>query len=222
MRTILILFVALACCCDSQVAEKANEDYATPALRQKAAAEMGHWVRPSVEHTAELVASLGLQPGDTVADIGAGVGYLLPHLVARVGAFGAVIAEDIHPDFLVQAQEKIKAAGWRNVRTVLGTERDPRLPAGQLDVALLLDTYHHLNYPAPMLQQIARALKPRGRLIIVEYYRSRKHPGASDEDLRMHIRLDRDEVVGEVEAQGFHLTRRFDHLPHEYVLMFSK
>jgi ubiquinone/menaquinone biosynthesis C-methylase UbiE len=221
MRAIVIL-CGLAGCCHSQVAVKANEDYATPARRQRAATEMGHRVRPSVEHTAELVASLGLQPGDTVADIGAGVGYLLPHLVARVGAFGAVIAEDIHPDFLAQAQEKIAAAGWRNVRTVLGTERDPRLPAGQLDVALLLDTYHHLNYPAPMLQQIARALKPRGRLIIVEYYRSRKHPGATDEDLRTHIRLDREEVIAEVEAQGFRLAQRFDHLPHEYVLMFSK
>jgi ubiquinone/menaquinone biosynthesis C-methylase UbiE len=217
-----VILCGLACCCHAQVAVKANQDYATPALRQKAAAEMGHRVRPSVERTAALVASLGLRPGDTVADIGTGVGYLLPHLVARVGAFGAVIAEDIHPDFLAQAQEKIKAAGWRNVRTVLGTERDPRLPVGQLDVALLLDTYHHLNYPAPMLQHIARALRPRGRLIIVEYYRSRKHPGASDEDLRTHIRLDRDEVVAEVAAQGFRLLKQFDHLPHEYVLMFTK
>jgi ubiquinone/menaquinone biosynthesis C-methylase UbiE len=183
---------------------------------------MGHSVRPLVERTAELVASFGLRHGDAVADIGTGVGYLIPYLVARVGVFGSVIAEDIYPDFLAQAQQRSTAAGWQNVRTVLGTEQDPKLPAGQLDAALLLDTYHHLNYPVPILQQIARALKPHGRLIIVEYYRSRKHPGASDDDLRAHIRLDRDEVVAEVEAQGFRLARRFDHLPHEYVLTFSK
>jgi predicted methyltransferase len=222
MLKLLILFAGLGCCCYSQLAQKANQDYATPALRQRAAAEMAHRVRPSVEHTAELVASFGLRPGDAVADVGTGVGYLIPYLVAQVGIFGAVVAEDICPEFLAQAEGRIKAAGWRNVRTVLGTERNPNLPAGQLDMAVLLDTYHHLNYPTPVLQGIARGLKRGGRLVIVDYYRSRTHPGASFEDLRTHIRLDRDEVVTEVQAQGFRLSNSFDHLPYEYVLIFHK
>lgn len=222
MRRLVILFLAASCWCVCQVARNANEDYGTDAMRQKAAWEMDHWVRPSVEHTTDLMSSLELRPGDAVADIGTGVGYLLPYLVARVGARGSVIAEDIYPDFLAKAQERISAAGWKNVRTVPGTEHDPKLPLARLDVALLLDTYHHLNYPAEMLRHIRRALKPDGRLVIVEYYRSRKHPGASAEDLRTHIRLDRDEVVAEVQANKFHFVRQFDHLPHEYVLMFSK
>ena len=89
-------------------------------------------------------------------------------------------------------------------------------------MALLLDTYHHLNYPAETPRHIRQALKIRGQLIIVKYYRSRKHPGASDEDLRTHIRLDRDEVVTEVSAHGFRLAKQFDHLPYEYVLMFGR
>jgi ubiquinone/menaquinone biosynthesis C-methylase UbiE len=219
---VVLLCVAAGCRCDSQVAQKPNEDYDTAERRQRAALEMDHWVRAGVERTGDLVASLGLRPGDVVADIGTGVGYLLPYLAARVGPQGAVIAEDIFPDFLAKAQEKIDAAGWRNVRTVLGSERDPKLPANQLDVALLLDTYHHLNYPTETLRHIRRALKVRGQLIIVEYYRSRKHPSASDEDLRSHIRLDRDEVVAEVSAHGFRLAKQYDHLPHEYVLMFGR
>jgi SAM-dependent methyltransferase len=222
MRRILILFAGVSCCCYSQVALKPNEDYLTPERRERAAFEMSHQVRPAVEHTSELVASLGLRPGETVADIGTGVGYLLPYLVGIVGARGAVVAEDIYPDFLARAQEKIDAAGWHNVRTVLGTEDNPKLGVSQFDTVLVLDTYHHLNYPERMLQHIRRALKPRGRLIIVEYYRSRKHPGASDEDLRSHLRLDRDDVAGEVSAQGFHLSRQFDHLPYEYVLIFGR
>jgi ubiquinone/menaquinone biosynthesis C-methylase UbiE len=218
----LIVFVGLGCCCYSQVAQKANEDYLTPVRREKAAFEMTHWVRPKVEHTSELVASFGLRPGETVADVGTGVGYLLPYLVSVVGAQGTVIGEDIYSDFLATAQEKIDTAGWRNVRTVLGTEDNPKLGVSQLDTALLLDTYHHLNYPARMLQNIRRALKPGGRLVIVEYYRSRPHPGAMDADLRSHIRLDRDDVAKEVSAQGFHLSKEFDHLPHEYVLMFIR
>jgi ubiquinone/menaquinone biosynthesis C-methylase UbiE len=218
----VLLFAVAASCCTAQVAEKANEDYDTAAMRQKAAFEMDHWVRPSVEHSGALIASLGLRPGAVVADIGTGVGYLLSYLAAAVGPQGAVIGEDIYSDFLSKAQEKIKARGWTNVRTVLGTEYNPNLPPAQLDVALVVDTYHHLNYPVLMLKNIRRALNPHGRLIIVDYYRTRQHPGTSMDDLREHIRLDRDEVVAEVSAQGFHLVRSFDHLPHEYVLMFGK
>lgn len=219
---LVFFFLAAAFCSHPQVSQKANEDYQTPERREKAAWEMNHWVRPRVEHTTELVDSLEIQPGDTVADVGTGAGYLLPYLVAKAGAQGAVIGEDIFPDFLAKAQERITAAGWQNVRTVLGTEEDPKLPLAKLDMALLLDTYHHLNYPKSMLQHIRGALKPRGRLIIVEYYRSRKHPGATDEDLRAHIRLDRDEVAAEVAVQGFRLSKQFDHLPHEYVLVFAR
>jgi SAM-dependent methyltransferase len=133
-----------------------------------------------------------------------------------------VVAEDIYEDFLSIAEAKIKNAGWANVRTVQGTEQNPNLEPARFDVALLVDTYHHLNYPVPMLQHIRHALKPNGRLIIADYYRSRKHPSASDEDLRSHIRADRDEVAAEVEAQGFGLMAQFDHLPNEYVLVFVK
>ena len=218
---IALLFV-LAGSCGAQVAKKANEDYETAERRQHAASEMDHRVRPSVEHTAELVESLGIRPTDAVADVGAGVGYLIPYLLPKVGPFGSVVAEDIVPDFVAKVQEKIKAAGWRNVRAVLGTELDPKLPPARFDVAIVLDTYHHFNYPVQMLQHIRTALKPKGRLIIIEYYRSRHHPSATDEDLQSHLRLDRDGVVAEVSAHGFHLTKSFDHLPYEYVLNFAR
>ena len=212
----------LAGCCLAQVAKKPNEDYATLERRQHAASEMEHPIRPTVEHTAELVESLGIRPLDTVADVGTGVGYLIPYLLSKVGPFGGVWAEDIFPDFVASARKKIEAARWRNVHAVLGTEQDPKLPPAQFDVAVVLDTYHHFNYPLQMLQHIRTALKPQGRLIIIEYYRSRLRPGATEEDLQSHIRLDRDGVVAEVTAHGFHLTRSFDHLPYEYVLDFAK
>lgn len=92
----------------------------------------------------------------------------------------------------------------------------------RLDGAIFLDTYHHLNYPEETVRHVQQSLKPQGRLIVIDFYRSRKHPGTSDEDRLAHIRLDPDEVVPEVEAQGFHLARQFDHLPHVYVLIFEK
>jgi ubiquinone/menaquinone biosynthesis C-methylase UbiE len=204
------------------VAQKANEEYQTSRGRQRAAAEMDNPNRESAEETSRLMASLKLKRGDAVADVGTGAGHLLSYIVEYVGTQGSVEAEDIFQDFLTLAEEKVRAAGWRNVHTVLGTEKDPRLGLLRLDVALVVDTYHHLNYPIPILQHIRGALKPNGRLIIVDYYRSRKHPRASDEDLRAHIRADRDEVVAEVAAQGFGLMAQFDHLPNEYVLVFVK
>lgn len=207
---------------NAQLAQKANEEYRTAEARRRAALEMEAPVRERVEKTGDLVASFGIRPGDVVADLGTGVGYLVPFLVAAVGARGSVMAQDIYPDFLASVREKIARKGWHNVTAMLGTQKDPRLPPAAFDVVILLDTYHHLDYPEEVLRRVYRALKADGRLIIVDFYRSRKHPGATDADLKSHIRLDRDGVIGEVAAQGFSLERSFDHLHHEYVLTFRR
>ena len=213
----------------AQVATTANEEYRTPALREKAASEMGSNFRGALERSGALVDSLDLHAGDTVADVGTGVGHLLPYLLKRIGSSGTIFAEDIYPEFLDKVRKRIAAAGWRNVYPVLGTERDPKLPANQLDAAILLDTYHHLNYPQAMMRGVRRALKPGGRLFVIDDYRSRANPSATLEEVRRHIRLDRDDVVKEIEPEGFKLTKQWDHMPFSwtqtsfmYVLVFEK
>jgi SAM-dependent methyltransferase len=211
-----------ACTSVAPAATTANEEYRTPAQRAKAAAEMDPPDRGAVERTSELVNSLGLHAGETIADVGTGVGHLLPYLVAQIGTSGTIFAVDIYPEFIDKTRERATAEGWRNVHAVLGTECDPKLPANRLDAAILLDTYHHLNYPGATMQGVHRALKSSGRLFVIDYYRYRQHPAASPEELRRHIRLDRDDVVKEVEAEGFHLTKTFDHMPFMYVLVFER
>ena len=99
------VILLLAGCSLGQVAKKPNEDYATAERRRHAASEMSHWVRPRAEQTVRLVDSLGIRSADSVVDVGAGVGYLIPYLEAKVGPFGSVVEEDVFPDFLAQAQE---------------------------------------------------------------------------------------------------------------------
>jgi ubiquinone/menaquinone biosynthesis C-methylase UbiE len=212
----------LACLAASlaQVATEANKQYQTPEGRKGLAKTLGSPDRERNIRPKELLASVGIKPGSTVADVGTGVGMMLPHLVEAVGPAGRVIAQDIQQDFLTQAQARIKSNNWTNVTTVLGTDRDPRLPSGQVDAVFILDAYHHFDYPADMLGHIARALKPDGRLVIADYYRFRRN--GKGQDKSGHIRADRDEVRGEIESNGYRLLSNHDHAEDQYVLIFGK
>ncbi len=206
----------------AQVASAANQEYLTPEGRRNAAFEMTHPNRSRLEESDRLVKSFGLKPGDVVADVGSGVGFLLPLISNAVGPTGRIVAEDIQPDFVGEIEKKIKANGWANVTAVLGTPTDPRLPDNSLDAALLVDVYHHLDYPGEVIQRLRHAIKPGGRLIVADFYNSRPHPRATPQVLKQHIRADREQVAGEITTEGFRLLKQFDHLPHEYVLVFEK
>src|SRR5204863_8895049 len=102
------------------------------------------------------------------------------------------------------------------VTFVKGTEHTPQLPAGSVDVALALDSYHHYDYPADMLAGIRTALKPGGRLVIVEYHKTKDAmPGGNALD---HIRLSKEALIREVESHHFKLLSSHDHIPHSQYL----
>lgn len=219
---VVLLFVLLVGTAWPQVAKKANQGYATPKEREGVARNLDNPDREEDQKPRELIAALGISNGAVVADIGTGVGFMLPYLVEAVGPQGRVYAEDIFPDFLSNAKHRVHTHGWKNVETILGTEKDVNLPAATVNLALVLDVYHHFNYPAEVLASIQKSLKPEGRLVVVDFYRSRAHPRMSAERLQDHIRLDRDGFAAEILAAGFRLDRQFDHLPHQYVLIFVK
>lgn len=206
----------------SQVATDANSGYETREDRTRVARNLDNPDREDSQKPRELLAALGVKKGDTVADIGTGVGFMLPYLAEAVGPEGRVYAEDIFPDFLEKAQHKIDEHAWKHVQTVLGDEKDVKLPHGAIDLALILDVYHHFNYPHEVLASLRSALKPDGRVVVVDFYRSREHPRMPADRLENHIRLDRDGFADEIRSAGFELDRQFDHLPHQYVLVFKK
>jgi ubiquinone/menaquinone biosynthesis C-methylase UbiE len=204
-----------------QVAKDANERYQTHDGREAVAKGLGASDRDQRQKPAELVRTMDLRPGMTVADIGTGVGYMLPFLSKAVGAQGHVVAEDIFDDFLAQAKTRTSQDGLTNVTFVKGTEHAPQLAENSVDVALALDSYHHYDYPADMLAGLHKGLKPGGRLVIVEYYKSKTAmPGGN---ALQHIRLDKPDLIKEVEANRFRLLSSHDHIPaSQYMVVFQR
>ncbi len=221
MLRIVIAGIAVVGLVPAQVAENANSGYKTVEGRERLAGRLIAPDRDQRQRPEELVAAMGLKSGDVVADIGTGAGYMLPYLSRAAGPLGKVVAQDIFPDFLEKAAARAEREKLGNVVFVKGTEKDPNLEAGSVDLALALDSYHHYNYPAEMLAGLRKGLKNGGRLVIVEYYkRPNAMPGNNAVD---HIRIDESELIKEVEANGFHFVSRREQIKDsQYMAVFEK
>jgi ubiquinone/menaquinone biosynthesis C-methylase UbiE len=214
----LLLVPALISAAFAQVADKANAAYKTLEGREQVAQTLVAPDRVAKQKPEELVQAMLLKPGMLVADIGTGAGYMLPCLSRAVGASGRVLAEDIQDDFLEKARSRADSEKLGNVTYIKGSETDPMLPKG-VDVALALDSYHHYDFPEKMLAGIRRGLKPSGRLVIVEYYKSAT--AMPNGRALEHIRLDEPDVIKEIEANGFRLLSRREHVKgSQYMLTF--
>jgi protein-L-isoaspartate O-methyltransferase len=138
---------------------------------------MGHqgadWLerpeREAEEKPALLMKALALKPGEAVADIGAGTGYYTRRLAQNVGPKGAVYAVEIQQEMLDILTNKMAAMNIHNVKPVLGEITDPKLPAGSVDLILMVDVYHEFDHPREMVEAMVRALKPGGRMVFVEF-----------------------------------------------------
>jgi ubiquinone/menaquinone biosynthesis C-methylase UbiE len=216
-----IVWIAAAGSLLAQVAREANERYQTPEGRAAIAKTLTAAGRDERQKPVELVQHMGLKPGMVVADIGTGAGYMLPFLSKAVGPTGRVLAQDIQDDFLAQAKAKAEKEGLTNITYVKGTPADPMIPEGHVDVALTLDAYHHYDYPEKMLAGIRKALKPGGRLVIVDYY---KRPNAmANGRAEQHIRLDSADVIKEVVANGFTFVSEREHIKDsQYMAIFTR
>jgi ubiquinone/menaquinone biosynthesis C-methylase UbiE len=223
---VCFIFVSgLACgAAIAQVADKANEGYKTHEGRESVAKGLGDPAREDRQKPRDIVDAMDLKPGGTVADVGTGVGFMLPYLSHAVGDTGHVIGEDIQNDFLDKAKLKVQLSRLSNVQLVLGTDRDPKLPADSLEGVLVLDVYHHFDYPEAMLEHVHDSLLSDGKLVIVEYFkRPGAMPGGDPNRAVEHIRLDQDDLIKEVEANGFRLISKRDLVPKsQYIAIFEK
>ena len=184
-----------------------------------------HELAPPLEQQklSELLATIGVKPGDSVAEVTSGIGFRLQHFVEAVGPKGVVYGIAFHQENVDKIREKATQNNWNNVRPTLGSHvgEEVNLPDGEMDWVVVLDSYHHFR-PAKVLANLKKSLGPNGRMVIVKVYTSREHPTVSMEKLRPHVRLDRGQVIAQVQKHGFVLETHFDQLPYQYVATFRK
>jgi ubiquinone/menaquinone biosynthesis C-methylase UbiE len=173
--------------------------------------------REMEENPEAAIEALKIEKGMYVADVGAGTGYFTIRMARRVGPTGRVYANDVQPDMLARLQDNVEKEHLNNVETVLGTQTDPKLPTGKLDLILLVDVYHEFSQPQHMLQEMKKALKPDGRLVLVEY---RKEDPTIP--IRPEHKMSAQEVKTEVEAEGYRLMQTLKTLPRQNIFVFRK
>ena len=167
------------------------------------------WQRPE-----QIMDHLRIGEGSVVADLGAGGGWFTIRLAQRVGPNGRVYAEDVQQEMIGSINRRVEREGLTWVKTVLGTPVDPQLP-GPVDVVLIVDAYHEMDDPVALLRNVRKALKPLGRVGIVEFTKAGHGPGPPMEE-----RVDPDKVIADAKAAGLRLESRGNFLRYQYLLMF--
>lgn len=171
-------------------------------------------------HRREVVRALGIEPGDRVADLGAGTGAYLEVLAEAVGPKGKLYAVDIAPKLVEHLRQRARAAGLDQVEAVLATPESINLPPRSVDLVFTSDTYHHFEHPDATNASVKAALRPGGRYVVLDFERI---PGTSRDWILEHVRAGKKTVIEEVEAAGFRLRRELDveGLKENYLLVFE-
>src|SRR6266850_181878 len=194
-------------------------------MRREIAQVMGHqaadWLerpeREKEERPDLAITALKLKPGEVAADIGAGTGYYTRRMAQLVGDGGAVYAVDIQQEMLDLLTNKMAELKIRNVKPILGTITDPKLPLASVDLALLVDVYHEFDHPYEMIDAICRSLKPGGRLVFVEF-----RGEDPDVPIKPVHKMTQAQIRKEMAAQPLEWYESIETLPWQHVFVFKK
>ena len=185
-------------------------------MGHRAAAWLNRPERIQEEMPDTVVENMNLEPNEVVADIGAGSGYFSFRIAAKVPE-GKVLAVDIQPEMLELIEAQMGQQGVTNIEGVLGAADNPNLPANSIDAAIMVDAYHEFSHPFEMIDGIYQALRPGGRIFLLEY---------RGEDASVPIRplhkMTEEQVVREMSVFGLDWTDTLDFLPWQHMMIFTK
>lgn len=173
--------------------------------------------RQREEDCRMLLEALEIKPGQTICDLGCGNGFYTLELARRVGPEGTVYAVDIQPEMLRLLVVRARKEKLFNIRPVLGTIIDPRLPTGKIDLVFCVDVYHEFSHPEQMLTQIRDSLSPTGQIVLAEF--RGEDPAVPIKPLHKMTKV---QVKRELEPNGFTLVREFDQLPWQHLMFFGR
>ncbi|QEF99027.1 Demethylmenaquinone methyltransferase [Stieleria maiorica] len=206
---------------DTKPEEKARKSY----LGRVVAKPMSHlgasWlVRPErdqEENASESFQKLDLKPGMVLCDLGCGNGYWTLPMARKVGEEGAVYAVDIQPEMLQKLRQRADQFGLKNIRPVLGTIDNPKLPENEIDLLLMVDVYHEFSHPQSMLWEIRRSLTPTGVVALLEY--RKEDPTVP---IKLLHKMSKRQIMKEYQANGFKLVREYNELPWQHLMFFAR
>lgn len=171
--------------------------------------------REQEENSSHTISKMPLEPHSVVADVGAGTGYYTFRIAEKIPG-GKIYAVDIQEEFIQRLNVRTKELNARNVEVIKGSERSPNLPPDTIDLIIMVDVYHELLYPHEMLQAMSKALKPGGKLLLIEYK-------AEDPDvaIRPLHKMTVAQVNKELAANGFQLVKHDNTLPIQHFLLYQ-
>ena len=207
-RLLLVLFLSLQ---HHQGAQHTFED-AGRWVQQFEDPARDAWQKPD-----EVVAAIGLEKGERVADIGAGSGYFTRRFARAVGENGIVYGVDIEPGMLEHIAQRATEDGQPNIVPVFARPDNPMLALGSVDVIFICDTIHHIDNRPSYYQVLKRDLAPGGRLVVVDFLKKEDMPVGPP----MEMKIAKEDLIAELVAAGFRLDQERDFLPYQYFLIFG-
>ncbi len=172
--------------------------------------------REKEERVTLLLKNMDLKPGIAVADIGAGSGYHAVRISKMVGD-GKIYAVDVEPKMIDYLNKRIKEEGYKNIKTILGKEQSVELPAASIDIMIMVDVYHELSFPYEIARSMLDALKPGGKLFLIEY-----RAEDSSVPIKQVHKMTQKQAVKELKAAGFSFVKNMGNLPWQHCMVFSK
>ncbi|WP_231743659.1 class I SAM-dependent methyltransferase [Stieleria neptunia] len=206
---------------DEKPKERARKSYLGRVVAQPMSHLGASWlVRPErddEENASESFQKLGLEPGMVLCDLGCGNGYWTLPMARKVGPEGAVYAVDIQREMLQKLRQRADQFGLKNIRPVLGTIDNPKLPQNKIDLLLMVDVYHEFSHPQSMLWEIRRSLTPTGVVALLEY--RKEDPTVP---IKLLHKMSKRQIMKEYEANGFKLVREYNELPWQHLMFFAR
>jgi ubiquinone/menaquinone biosynthesis C-methylase UbiE len=215
-KTLLLALLAVPAAAQDQRPRSEHEMHALHKDTKAYIAMLEDPKRDAYQKPHEVMQALALKPGETVADIGSGSGYFTLRFAAHVGDAGRVYAVDVDPAMVRHLNRRVRDAGLANVQTVLAEPDDPLLRDASVDRFVVVDTWHHIEDQPKYLALMKKMLKPGGQLAMIDFQKRELPVGP-----RLEMKIAREDLIRQLEQNGYRLAREHTFLPYQYFLVFE-